>query len=112
MPGPIRRIIGRIRPIGPIRPGAIVRSHEDRATVDFTIDSDSIDGDIYDVESEVERIIDPKFDEYSIEENSIGDYEVAVVADDQSISDLQWLEDELDEAESRGVEIYNVRILI
>lgn len=112
----MRRPLADSRPLGPFAQGPFDVEDERNAVVEFTIDSDSIDIDSpLDTEFEeamtiVNDIISPRFGSFNIDENRVGDFEVEVDVTDADLADVVWLEDQIDDAENRGVEIYDVKV--
>lgn len=98
------RPFAQFRPVGPFVNG------DNRKEASFVIESDTVD----DVNEEAERIVTPTFDfmeDVRIEKvDRLNDFRVIIDVTEYPLKDLAELRDSLDEAESRGVGIYDVQI--
>jgi len=100
----MNRPFAQLRPVGPF----VDQNNGSEAS--FVIEADTVD----DVNEEAENIVTPTFDfmqDVRIEKvERLNDFKVIIDVSDYPLKSLAELRDSLDEAESRGVGIYDVEI--
>jgi hypothetical protein len=114
----MKRPFASKRPIGPFAQGPFEADDHTKAVAEFTIEKDSIEIDLREPpvtkrDEALEEVIDligPRFDTFDMEETRTGDFKVIVDITKASLDDLAWLEEQIDEAESEGLDIYNVQV--
>lgn len=92
---------------------------DNNSTFEFTVDVDSVEVTLRDAtvqdqaREEVLAIVSPRFSsQIETSTTQIGDVRAVVDVSGAGLGDIKWLENQIDEAEEEGLEIYDVRVEI
>jgi len=113
----MRTLLAEKRPFGPFYQGPFTTDEQNKAVVEFTIDADSFEVTMREPATKADEakeialnIITPRFNDLEMESTRAGDFKVTVDVTDAELGDVVWLENEIDEAEDDGLDIYDVRV--